>query len=183
MTDDLTPDQEAADTEGRLAEAIDILRAPVDTDARAFDARVLAEVDRQQHQRSVPRAWIWSIPAALAAALVIGVALTRSASTSRSSRASAAGTEVVHFQLAGIHAHSVAVAGTFNRWNPYATPLHRAADGSWTADVALTPGRHEYQFVIDQARWIPDPRSPRDPSDDFGAPNSVITVLGPGRGS
>lgn len=182
MTDNLTPDQEAAD--GRLAEAIDILRAPVDTDARAFDARVLAEVSRQSQRRTAPKAWMWSIPAVLAAALVIGVALTRrTPGRLPPQRAAVAGTEVIRFRLAGIQARSVTVAGTFNRWNPHATPLHRAPDGSWTADVALTPGRHEYQYVIDQTRWIPDPRSPRDPGDDFGAPNSVITVLAQRRGS
>ena len=49
-----------------------------------------------------------------------------------------------------------AVAGTFNDWNPTATPLTRRADGTWAATLALPPGRHEYKFVVD-GEWCCEP--------------------------
>jgi 1,4-alpha-glucan branching enzyme len=74
------------------------------------------------------------------------------------------------------------VVGDFNHWDVHATPLRRpAAGGQWHAAVKLTPGRHVYAFVVD-GRWVPDPAAPRAVDDDFGSPNSVLTVL-PVRGS
>ena len=165
----------------RLADAIRTLRAPVETDATRFDSAVLAQLRREgkgEHR------WTgaWMAVAAVAAALLIAAGV-RFTSAHNGAVRSTAGTRLVHFQLDGVRATSVAVAGSFNGWNPEATPLHRAADGTWTTAVRLRPGRHVYQFVIDRSRWIPDPRSPRDPADDFGTPNSVITVLARGSGS
>ena len=51
---------------------------------------------------------------------------------------------------------AVCVAGTFNDWNPTATPLTRQADGTWAATLALPRGRHEYKFVVD-GEWCCEP--------------------------
>jgi hypothetical protein len=169
MTDGFEHDHKP-DTDGRLAAAVRLLRVPVETDAQAFDARVLKQLQQPRGYAITTRVSI--VVAALAAAILMGVGL-HNISRSIVPRA----TQTVRFQLAGVHATSVAVAGSFNGWNAEATPLHRAPNGTWTAEVALTPGRHVYQFVIDRSRWVPDPRSPRDPGDDFGTQNSVITVL------
>ena len=37
----------------------------------------------------------------------------------------------------------VCVAGTFNGWDPAATPLTRRADGTWAVTLDLPPGRPE----------------------------------------
>lgn len=166
--------------DARLADAVRALRAPVETDATRFDAAVLARLRRGQREHRWTGGWM--AVAAVAAALLIAAGV-RFTSTHNGAVRATAGTRLVHFQLDGVRATSVAVAGSFNGWNPQATPLHRSADGTWTAAVRLRPGRHVYQFVIDRSRWIPDPRSPRDPADDFGPPNSVITVLARGSGS
>ncbi len=68
-------------------------------------------------------------------------------------RGRATGTPVsCHAPAAG----AVTVAGTFNNWDPAATPLGRDAAGTWTATLDLPPGRHEYKFVVD-GEWCCEP--------------------------
>lgn len=81
----------------------------------------------------------------------------------------------VDFQLYDPQACNVFLAGTFNDWNPGATPLHRQPDGKWTTAIKLKPGRYEYKFVVD-GNWQADPmswQSVRNPFDGF---NSVLDV-------
>lgn len=83
----------------------------------------------------------------------------------------------VEFTLVAPRASRVMLVGDFNGWSPAATPLHASAGhGIWSVTVPLAPGRHEYAFLVDGKHWLPDPRAPRAPGDDFGAPNSVLTV-------
>ncbi|HXY30320.1 MAG TPA: isoamylase early set domain-containing protein [Gemmatimonadaceae bacterium] len=96
--------------------------------------------------------------------------------------AAASGNErlVVRFELVAPSAREVALVGDFNGWDRSATPLVRAgANGTWVVQIPLTPGRHVYGFVVDGSSWLPDPRAPRAPGDDFGAPSSVIVVGAP----
>ncbi|HVX87604.1 MAG TPA: isoamylase early set domain-containing protein [Gemmatimonadales bacterium] len=76
-------------------------------------------------------------------------------------------------------ASRVSVVGDFNDWDPRANPLHPSAhrDGIWVVELTLTPGRHEYAFLVDGDRWATDPAA-RDTQDDFGEPNSVLVVRG-----
>jgi hypothetical protein len=94
-------------------------------------------------------------------------------------RAAALGADsaVVQFVFHAPAAAGVAVAGSFNGWNPTATPLARL-DGVWTITLALPAGRYEYAFVVDGQRWLADPAAPAV-DDGFGRRNSVIAV-GPG---
>lgn len=86
-------------------------------------------------------------------------------------------TTAVQFVVTAPGATRVALVGDFNEWNPMATAL-RATEraGVWSVIVPLAPGRHEYAFVVDGERWMHDPAAPRAASDDFGRPNSVVTV-------
>jgi 1,4-alpha-glucan branching enzyme len=71
--------------------------------------------------------------------------------------------------------------GDFNDWDPKATPLRAAATGGvWSVDVPIQPGRHLYAFVVDGKVWRPDPAAPPAYGEDFGEPNSAITVAYPG---
>jgi hypothetical protein len=83
----------------------------------------------------------------------------------------------VEFVLMAPEASEVVLVGDFNGWRPGATPLRPSErQGIWSVTVPLSPGRHEYAFLVDGKHWLPDPRAPRAPTNDFGSPNSVLTV-------
>jgi hypothetical protein len=98
-------------------------------------------------------------------------------SASHASSAPTAG-QAVQFVVAVPQASRVTLVGDFNDWNAEATPLHPVVGrpGVWAIEVPLDAGRHEYAFVVDGERWMPDPAAPAAVADDFGTPNSVITV-------
>ena len=132
------------------------LKKPVtvspDLDAKVM-ARVLAEA------RPPRRTWLW--PAlAVAAGLALLLFLPRG--------------KAVPFTLVAPQASSVSVVGDFNDWKP--TPLVKNGAGAWEARVRLAPGQYNYAFVVDGSRWVADPRAPKNAVDDFGSPNSVVTV-------
>lgn len=84
---------------------------------------------------------------------------------------------LVSFRLDAPRAQSVALAGDFSNWAP-AYALTRSAPGVWTIVVPLSPGVHEYSFVINGTKWVPDPAAPPK-ADGFGGMNSRIAVLEP----
>lgn len=156
-------------------------RRPVAFDPR-FDDRVMAAV------RRVPReAPVWR---RLAIAAGIGALMAGSAWIGRQTAprpeaieaaipATTAADHRVEFVVLAPGAGRVTLVGDFNEWNISSTPLTATGrDGVWSVTVPLSAGRHEYAFVVDGERWIADPNAPRAQSDDFGTPNSVITVTG-----
>lgn len=66
-------------------------------------------------------------------------------------------------------AHSVAVVGPFNCWDPQADLMKRQADGSWTLTrhFGVTP-MMDYLFLVDASRYETDPLNPAVRSDGFG---------------
>lgn len=72
-------------------------------------------------------------------------------------------------------AKEIAIAGTFNEWQPSRTPLQPMDDDWWRAELLLPPGDHEYRYVVD-GKWVCDPRSPKQVPNPFGSFNSVIVV-------
>lgn len=72
-------------------------------------------------------------------------------------------------------AKTVAVAGTFNEWNPQKTPLSPLGNGRWAGDLNVTAGRYEYLFVVD-GQWLPDPNAKESVQNPFGGTNSVLVV-------
>ena len=86
--------------------------------------------------------------------------------------------ETVRFELAAPQASHVVLVGSFNEWNPVATPLQRdPSTGKWIVSLRLPPGRHVYAFVVD-GDVTADPAAPRAADDDFGSENSVVLVSG-----
>src|SRR5690348_1381656 len=83
----------------------------------------------------------------------------------------------VAFTLSAPYASTVTLVGDFNDWDPKSTPLTHV-DGAWSVRVRLRPGLYNYAFVVDGSRWLSDPTAPNVHVDDFGSPNSVITVAG-----
>lgn len=81
----------------------------------------------------------------------------------------------VRFEFRDPTALSVAVAGTFNGWNPKKHTLRHQGDGLWVHDTKLSPGQHEYCLVVD-GRWMPDPVACESRPNPFGGRNSVLSV-------
>ncbi|WP_027185527.1 isoamylase early set domain-containing protein [Desulfovibrio inopinatus] len=83
----------------------------------------------------------------------------------------------VVFTLHANNAEQVSLIGSFNNWQagtynlkPTKTP------GIWTISIPLSQGRHEYAFVLDTTRIVPDPKALVYEDDGFGNLNSVIIV-------
>lgn len=168
------------------------LRASV-TPSAGFEARVMASVRKRDRGGVIewivrPRILRLSPLMGFAAAAGVAIALlavNRAGSdherpqVARGVPASAAvdTVKLVQFMLVAPNASTVSVVGDFNDWDPSATPLREAADaGVWTITVPLSAGRHQYVFMVDGNRWTPDPSAPVAVEDDFGMPNSVVTV-------
>ena len=80
----------------------------------------------------------------------------------------------VEFLLKKPDATSVALAGTFNGWDPSRTPLRKESQG-WKTTLWLPPGRYEYKFVAD-GEWMADPAGADSAPNVFGSINSVMMV-------
>jgi 1,4-alpha-glucan branching enzyme len=85
----------------------------------------------------------------------------------------------VQFVVLAPSANAVSLVGDFNDWDEGATPMApMESDGLWSVTVPLAPGRYRYSFLVDGVTWVPDPAAPRSMDDDYGRPNSVVTVGG-----
>jgi hypothetical protein len=125
----------------------------------------------------------WALGPALAAAAALLLVLSGSPPAERGAGVAAAQVEsaFVRFVLFAPEARHVAVAGTFNAWDPSATPLAPGgAPGVWITTVALPIGQHQYAFVLDGRRWVADPAAPRV-DDGFGRANSLLAIVAGGR--
>jgi hypothetical protein len=194
------PSDEADDAVlgARLAAMYRALPPRPAADARQCAAAVLAEAARMPSgwRAAMPRQrWWWG---AAAAGLLVAVTSrpwragesTRNADSAftdaaaravspvapRGSITPVAGGDAMRFDItipAG--ASDVALVGDFNGWDERATPmLRRNGDGTWTAQVALPPGRHVYAFVVDGGRWLVDPLAPQVPDAGFGPANAIV---------
>jgi 1,4-alpha-glucan branching enzyme len=82
----------------------------------------------------------------------------------------------VKFAYTAPHAKSVAVAGTFNNWNPKSYPMKAGAKGHWSCSVKLSPGRYEYRFVVNGTQWVNDPVAKECCPNALGGQNCVLHV-------
>jgi hypothetical protein len=90
--------------------------------------------------------------------------------------ASAANPVVVRFMLEARGAKHVAVAGSFNDWDPSSLPLVDVdQNGVFVRTVSLPPGTHEYMFVVD-GEWVTDPAASERRPDGFGRQNSLLRL-------
>jgi len=78
------------------------------------------------------------------------------------------------FSIEAPNARRVCLVGDFNDWTLCEVPLVRdEARGTWSIQVELPPGRHEYMFVVDEG-WVTDPSANLHVDDGFGNRNAVI---------
>jgi hypothetical protein len=161
-----------------------------------FDARVMQRVRAESREAPGRGLWGWMTRGrtisvsplgalALAAGLAGIVALgarrdvgirtggeAPSAALAPASRAE----QMMKFVFVTPSASSVAIVGDFNDWEEGKSPLRRVSEQVWAITIPLAPGRYHYTFVVDGTQWVADPLAPRTLEDDFGRPNSVITV-------
>jgi hypothetical protein len=149
-----------------------------------LDRRVMAAL--QDRRRSRGPAWLaWLLRprplpvsplAAAAAVALVALAVARPWSGPAADDGSVAGRVYVQFVVDAPGARSVHLAGDFSDWQPGVALSDPEGDGTWTARVPLEPGVHEYMFVIDGSRWVPDPNALTSTDDGFGRRNSVLAV-------
>jgi len=145
----------------RLLAAVD----RTDVSVPAVTWRVMAALERR---RRPVLPWLLAPALALAAALILWILPAKPATP--------AALVTVRFVLVAPEAREVSLAGTFNQWDAHATPLVRTGPtGVWTATLTLPAGQHQYAFVVDGVRWVPDPGAPAV-DDGFGRRNSVLTL-------
>lgn len=81
----------------------------------------------------------------------------------------------IRLEFASTEAREVCVAGSFNDWQPAASPMIAVGNGRWLKELALLPGRYEYRLVVD-GQWIDDPLAKEFVSNPHGGRNGVIVV-------
>ncbi len=81
----------------------------------------------------------------------------------------------VLFKLQRAFVHHVSIVGTFNGWNPTATPMCPAGRGRWARALFLSPGRYDYALVVD-GQIAKNPATVRMADADDGGVSSVLVV-------
>jgi len=79
----------------------------------------------------------------------------------------------ITFAIDAPYGWDVALAGSFNNWEPRA--MVKESDGWWRITVHLTPGNYQYRFLVD-TEWREDPTNQRTIKNEYGGNNSVIDV-------
>jgi 1,4-alpha-glucan branching enzyme len=92
------------------------------------------------------------------------------------------GIKHTRFHCCAPAARAVFLAGTFNGWNPTATPLSKDTEGNWEKDLRLPSGHYEYKFVVD-GEWCSEPESDGQHNgcgecvpNSFGTLNRVVDI-------
>ena len=81
----------------------------------------------------------------------------------------------VRFASFNPNAHEIFVVGSFNNWNPRATPMKRDALGDWSVEVRLPPGEYRYRFLVDGA-WCDDPSAQLTAMNSYGSFDAIVSV-------
>lgn len=84
---------------------------------------------------------------------------------------------IVQFMLTAPAASRVALAGDFNGWDPRGIAMTRdSRDGRWAIKLALTPGRHNYAYVVNDTQWVRDPVGMPATPNELTPPHSFVIV-------
>lgn len=86
--------------------------------------------------------------------------------------------QCVSLEFSHAKARKVFIAGSFNDWNPAATPMANSGDGRWVKELVLPSGRYEYRFVVDD-EWIDDPNAKEFAPNPHGGQNAILVVVTP----
>ena len=85
-------------------------------------------------------------------------------------------TRLVKFKFtAPADAREVKLAGDFTDWDRGAIMMSKSGrSGEWTASIRVTPGEHQYRFILDGS-WYTDPTT-EHAMNSFGSENSIMRV-------
>ena len=182
-----------------LEQLIGDMRALVDArPAPDFVNAVMRDVEHLEvHRATTPRSWIartgqqlwtprlvtfafrpaYTLFAAAAVLLLIAVVSNPWSDRPSTAMATQDASEKVYvqFRLQISDAADVRLAGSFTHWQAQ-YQLHQTAPGLWTVTLPLTPGVHDYAFIVDGQRWVADPYAAAV-QDGFGGVNSRITLI------
>lgn len=75
-----------------------------------------------------------------------------------------------------IAAKSVALAGSFNGWDPKKTPMKEVGAGTYAVTLELKKGRYTYKFVLNGDVWQHDGDNPKTEPDGKSGLNSVLEL-------
>ncbi len=82
----------------------------------------------------------------------------------------------ITFEIEAPPGSVVAVAGSFNDWDPQRKALvDKTGTGNYRGTLMLDKGTYEYKFVVDD-NWCVDPRNPNFQVTGMGTMNSVLVV-------
>jgi 1,4-alpha-glucan branching enzyme len=95
--------------------------------------------------------------------------------TSTSSASEASEMRSVRFGYFNPDAQEVFLVGSFNGWNPRATPLKRDALGDWSVELPLPSGEYRYRLMVD-GEWHDDPSVQQTAMNPFGGFDAIVTV-------
>jgi len=74
-----------------------------------------------------------------------------------------------------VRAERVVLAGSFNSWDRLSHPMTGPDEnGEWSTQIDLSTGVYQYKFLVDDERWISDPRNLGRVPDGFGNFNSFV---------
>ncbi|MGE0088242.1 MAG: alpha-amylase family glycosyl hydrolase [Bacteroidales bacterium] len=80
------------------------------------------------------------------------------------------------FDSKGFNYKQILLAGSFNSWTPIDTLMNDK--GQWRKILKLSPGRYQYQVVVD-GKWMLDPDNRVQESNNIGGFNSVLVISDP----
>lgn len=85
--------------------------------------------------------------------------------------------EVTFYYFDPSHAAArVALAGSFNDWDPQGYAMRAPAPGLWQISIPLPPpGSYRYKFLVDDS-WLDDPENSFRLEDGYGGFSSVLDV-------
>ncbi|MBI4657572.1 MAG: glycoside hydrolase family 13 [Verrucomicrobia bacterium] len=101
--------------------------------------------------------------------------LTKEKSTSAKAAGGGARTIEVEFVHEWPEAREVYLSGSFNNWSCSSLPMRKDEKGVWRLRVPLTPGRHEYRYIVN-GEWRCDTWASESVPNPYGSCNSVVEV-------
>lgn len=84
----------------------------------------------------------------------------------------------VVFSMPAVEAQMLYLVGDFNDWDEKATPMERIDDSTWSVTLTLEGNReYQYRYLTDAGVWHNDWAADAYMPNNFGADNSVLSLL------